>query len=131
MSVIASVELDYIRASGRRSRESECGDAGFGSGTDEANFFGALNRRGDQFRELDLDSGRRAEAESIPGLFGNSLDDSRTGMSEDCWAVGAYVVEIAGAVRVNQSCTDATLDENWGVTYCLPGTDGRIHRTRN
>src|SRR6202795_5060993 len=131
MPVIASVELDYIRASGRGARESECGDAGLCSGADEADFFRAFNRRGDQFREFDFDSGRRAEAKSIPRLLNNRLDDSRTGMSEDCRAVGAYVIEIAGAVRVDKSCAEATLDKNWGSADRLPGAHWRIHGTRN
>src|ERR1700687_1992737 len=101
MPVIASVELDYIRAPGRGTRESERGDAGLGSRTDQANFFRALNRRRDQFREFNLDPRRRAEAESMPCLLGNRLDDSRRGMSEDCRAVGAYVIEESGAVRVD------------------------------
>jgi len=44
MPVVASVELDYIRAAGRGSREPERGDAGLGSRTDEADFFGAFER---------------------------------------------------------------------------------------
>ncbi len=131
MTMIASVKLDYVLATGGGARDSNRGESCFGSRADETDFIRAFDRRRDQFCEFDFKPRRRAETEAQPRLFCNRLCDARMSVSENRGAVGANVVEKNVAVGVSDCCTAATLDENWGIADRLPRAHGRIHRTRN
>src|SRR5258708_1153039 len=131
MPVIASVELDYVRASGRSSRDSERRDTRFGARGNKSAFFGALNCRGNQLGEFKLEGGGGGEAESALRLLSDRADDAWIGMAEDCRSVGADVIEKSRAVRIDQRCAAATLDKNRSSADCLPRAHRRIHRTRN
>ena len=131
MTVIASVKLDYVRATGGGARESERGEAGLRARADEPDFLRAFDRRREQFRELDLEPRRRAEAKTESCLLGNRPNDARMSMAEDCGAVGADVIEKSVAVGIDQSSAAATFDEDWRTADGLPCADGRIDRTRN
>ena len=131
MTVIASVKLDYVRATGGGARESERGEAGLGARADEPDLLRAFDRRREQFREFDLEPRRCAEAQTESRLLGDGLNDARMSMTEDSGAVGADVIEKRVAVGIDQSSAAATFDEDWRTADGLPCADGRIDRTRN
>ena len=131
MTVIASVKLDYVLATGGGAREPDRGESCFGSRSNQPDFLCAFDRRRDQFRELNFESRRRAETQAQPRLLCDRLHDARMSMSENRGTVGANVVEKIVAVGVSDCCTAATLDENWRSADGLPRAHGRIHRTRN
>src|SRR5258708_3023239 len=131
MTVIASVKLDYVRATGRCACESDRSEAGFSSRRNQSYFLCTCDRRRDQFRELDFQARRCAETQAQPRLLRDRLCHVRISVSENCGAVGANVIEKSVAVSVSDCCTAATLDENRRIADGLPRTHGRIHRTRN
>src|SRR5258708_10510119 len=107
MTVIASVKLDYVRATGRCACESDRSEAGFSSRRNQSYFFCTCDRRRDQFRKLDFQARRCAETEAQPRLLRYRLCDVRMSVSENCGPVGSNVIEKSVAVGVDQCCTAA------------------------
>src|ERR1700734_947400 len=131
MTVIASVKLDYVRAPGRRARQSEPREPGFRSRSNQSYLLYAFDRRRDKFRQLDLQPRRRTKAETKSRLLCYCFSYLLMCVPEDRWAIGTNVIEKCISICIDHCCTTATFDEDWCSADRLPRAHGGIHRTRN
>src|SRR5262249_34141931 len=103
MPVITAIELDDARATRNAAGGSERRWGGLGSGADQANTLSGSYRRRDCFRELDLESTWRAEAEAEPRLLANRGNHAGMSMTENRRTIGAHVVEKFLPVGIDQT----------------------------
>src|SRR6266851_9287253 len=124
MAMVAAVELDYSGPSGCRAGDSYRRHPGFGSGTHQAHLFRDRNCCAYRFRKLDLELGRRTVAESSARLLRNCGGNFRIRMAQDCWSVGANVIDKPVVIRVDQIRAFAELDKERRAADRLPRSHG-------
>ncbi len=100
VSVIAALELDYLRASRKATRQPDRGHRRLGARTDQANLLHRRQAARNPFRHLQFQLRWCSEAQPARSGILHGPDDFRMGVTQHQRPPGSHVVDVALAIGV-------------------------------